>query len=178
MPMNTLTFRRRLLVPIALALVSCGSPAREQSYGPLPPEQDPAESDDDEPTSAPPAPSIDDIVYERRPGYVRVEGRWLWTPREWAWVSGTFVPERPGFTYVQGHWDKSGAVWTWKEPQWVEDRVGQVWRRGYWSDESGQMAWVPGEWESRRPGYTFERGRWEQRGDRLVWAPGRWRKSP
>lgn len=160
---------------LALSLACGGQTTPEPDYAPLPPDK--SADDAESPDSDPPEPSIEDIVFERRPGFVRVEGRWFWTHRGWVWRPGVFVAERPGYAYVQGRWDKSGRAWVWVEGHWIENKVGQVFRRGYWSDEGGRNVWVPGQWETRRPGYTFEPGRWEMRKSGWAWAPGRWRKD-
>lgn len=87
--------------------------------------------------SSPPPPRY--AVYEERPGYIYIDGRWNWNGGQWVWQEGRYENQRVGYGYSQGYWDTRGS--------------GHVWVEGRW--ESGGNG-----------GYrNGNRGRWEGRGN-------------
>jgi hypothetical protein len=68
------------------------------------------------PTDGPPPPMYTEVEY--RPGYVFIEGRWVWSYGRWNWNDGYWIRERPGYTYVQGRWDRRGSRHVWVQGSW------------------------------------------------------------
>jgi len=68
--------------------------------------------------SEPPPPRYE--VYDPRPGYVWVDGRWDWDAGagEWVWYEGYYVPERTGYVYVRGTWVNQGGHYVYERPRW------------------------------------------------------------
>jgi hypothetical protein len=126
--------------------------------------------------SAPPAPV--EVYYEDRPGYVWLEGRWVWDGYDWRWREGRYVRARPGFVYHQGYWDLRGSSWVWIDGRWERDRPGYVYSRGYWDRRGGRLVYRPGRWVRTRPNQVWIEGRWIHRDGRRVYRPGRWSTRP
>jgi hypothetical protein len=66
--------------------------------------------------SEPPPPRV--VVVDDRPGYIWVDGRWVWGGSSWVWYDGYYVAERPGYVWVQGTWRHDGGRWHWHEGRW------------------------------------------------------------
>ena len=179
-------FARILVILSVCGFTACSGTQYDSPDRPSLPTDEPGESepsadatDDATPPASEelPVPDQAELVFQYRPGFVRVEGHWVWTPTGWSWTPGSYVVDREGFVYVQGRWERQRGRWVWIPGQWVEGRIGYIWQRGYWRIEDGVATWIPGQWVTRRPGFTWERGRWEQRGAGWVWVPGRWRQN-
>ena len=68
---------------------------------------------------APPPPPVETVVVAPGPGYVWVDGEWLWNGR-WVWVGGHWlVPPRPHAVWVRGYWGRGPRGYF---------RVGGHWR--------------------------------------------------
>jgi hypothetical protein len=117
-----------------------------------------------------PPPSVD-VVYEPRPGYIYVNGRYAWENGGWAWQRGYYVPERAGFVFVQGYW--LGGRWL--EGHWERERPGFVHTDGAWEQRGNGYEWRPGGWEPVREGSVYVRGGWVAGpGGTRTWERGRW----
>lgn len=122
---------------------------------------------------APPAPH--DYYYEDRPGYVYVQGRWVWDGGDWRWIDGRYVRARRGYVYHQGYWDQDGGRYVWRPGRWERHRPGYVYSRGYYDYDGRSYRYRPGRWErDRGADYRWIEGRWVRRGGRQVWVPGHW----
>ncbi len=73
------------------------------------------------PTVAPPPPQYVEVDY--RPGYVWVQGRWVWGYSGWQWQRGYWVAERSGYYYTQGHWTNRGGRHVWVNGSWNRGRA-------------------------------------------------------
>jgi hypothetical protein len=71
------------------------------------------------PVREPPAPRVE--RYSVRPGYVWVEGRWLWRDEAWQWQPGHWTRARSGYAYQQGRWERGpDGELRWRPGRWVE----------------------------------------------------------
>jgi hypothetical protein len=116
-------------------------------------------------TEAPPAPKVEVINFELRPGgtYVWVHGHWAWRDGRWVWLEGRWVPRRAGRVYVAGHWER------------IEDRYR--WVVGTWIVEEEQLEETPGQvdCDGAPPAAIVEVVHNELRpSERHVWIPGHW----
>ena len=57
---------------------------------------------------APPAPR-ETVVYNNRPGFVWVTGRWARVGPRWVWRGGYWVRQRPGMMWMQPRWNRVGG---------------------------------------------------------------------
>lgn len=64
----------------------------------------------------PPPPRV--VVVETRPGFVWVEGRWVWSGNQWMWRDGYYERERAGMVWEQGRWEPRGRSHVWVEGRW------------------------------------------------------------
>jgi hypothetical protein len=58
------------------------------------------------------------VVVESNPGYVWIDGQWVWAGNQWVWYDGYWERERPGYVYVAGYWQRSGSGHVWVAPRW------------------------------------------------------------
>ena len=58
----------------------------------------------------------------------------------------TYVDDYPGWLWVDGQYVWTGSGWTWQEGYWVVDRPGYVYRPGYYRPHT--RVWVTGRWQS------------------------------
>ncbi|MDB4953385.1 MAG: hypothetical protein JWO36_954 [Myxococcales bacterium] len=58
------------------------------------------------------------VVYETRPGFVFIQGRWTRNGRNWAWRDGYWERERAGYAWEQGRWENRGRSHVWVEGGW------------------------------------------------------------
>lgn len=122
--------------------------------------------------TAPPDPY--DYYYVDRPGYVYIQGRWIWDGGDWRWIDGRYVRARPGYVYHQGYWGYDGGRYVWRPGGWQRHRDGYVYRRGYYDYRDGRYVYRPGRWMPQRQGHVWIEGRWISRDGRRVYRPGRW----
>lgn len=66
---------------------------------------------------APPPPRR--VVVESRPGFVWIEGRYVYRHRRYVWVDGRWERSRPHHRWVQGRWERRGRRHVWVEGRWV-----------------------------------------------------------
>ena len=121
----------------------------------------------------PPSPKIADLVYEPRPGFVRIDGHYVRSNDGWTWSSGSWVAERPGYIYRQGSWTSRGAKWHWRAGEWERVREGHVRVSEHWELRGGELQFVPGYWQATRPGMTWSPGHWRRHGRTHIWSLGR-----
>jgi hypothetical protein len=69
------------------------------------------------PRVAPPPPRV--VYRDHRPGYVYVQGRWVWDGYQWTWVEGRWLRQRAGYVYDQGYWDRRGDTYVWVSGRWT-----------------------------------------------------------
>ena len=55
---------------------------------------------------------------------------------------------RPGFVYIQGRWTRSGRQWVWRDGYWERQRANQVWEDGRWERRGRNHVWVDGRWRA------------------------------
>lgn len=65
---------------------------------------------------APPPPRT--VVVETRPGFVWIEGRWIYRGNRYVWSDGRWERERGGHVWVQGRWEQRGRRHVWVEGRW------------------------------------------------------------
>jgi hypothetical protein len=75
--------------------------------------------------SDPPPPRAT-VVVQDNPGYVWVDGQWMWSNDQWVWQDGYWQADRPGYAYVQGYWQPHGRGRTWVAPYWRRGGNGYV----------------------------------------------------
>lgn len=124
--------------------------------------------------TAPPAPVK--VYYDERPGYVHVQGRWIWDGNQWRWIEGRWMRQRPGHVYTQGYWAQQDGAYVWIDGGWEPRRAGYVYSNGYWDQRGDNYVWVRGRWEPERAGQVWIDGRWVVRDGRRVYRPGHWRE--
>ncbi len=56
-----------------------------------------------------------------RPGYVWIEGHWVWHKRQhnYVWVKGRVVKKRQHKTWVNGHWQRVRGGWVYVPGFWA-----------------------------------------------------------
>ena len=63
-----------------------------------------------------------DVVYSRPvapgPGYVWVDGDWVWTGGRYTWRQGYWHRTRPGRVYVAGNWNHTPRGYHWQRGHW------------------------------------------------------------
>jgi hypothetical protein len=64
----------------------------------------------------PPPPQV--VVYDTRPGFIWVQGRWLRSGNQWVWRDGYWQRERAGYMWEQGRWERRGRGHVWVEGSW------------------------------------------------------------
>lgn len=64
----------------------------------------------------PPPPRV--VRVDTRPGYIYVEGRWLWRGGRWHWHDGHYERARGGHVWVQGRWERRGRRHVWVDGRW------------------------------------------------------------
>jgi hypothetical protein len=96
---------KRAGLPLALALLvaagSAGCVVRAQAMTPGVP---------------PPPPRYIEVDY--RPGYIWIEGRWIWRYSDWYWQPGYYEIDRPGYYYAPGYWERRGGSYVWIDGNW------------------------------------------------------------
>jgi len=55
---------------------------------------------------------------------------------------------RPGFIWIEGRWVYGGGRYTWRDGYWERERVGQVWEQGRWERRGRGHVWVDGRWRA------------------------------
>jgi WXXGXW repeat (2 copies) len=55
---------------------------------------------------------------------------------------------RPGFIWVDGRWDRRGNRWVWRDGFWERNRNGQVWEQGRWERRGRGHVYVSGRWRA------------------------------
>jgi len=123
-------------------------------------------------STPPPAPV--DVYFDARPGYVWVQGRWVYSGSQWIWQQGYWESARAGHVYVDGYWDYRGSQYVWIDGYWAPERPGYTYISGYWEPRGSSYGWVHGRWEASRPGHTYVRGYWRNDGGRRSWQQGYW----
>ncbi len=124
--------------------------------------------------TAPPAPKLEQVVYEAKPGQLWIEGRFAPDGSKWVWVKGHYVADKPGHVWRDGTWTQRGSQWVWMEGGWEEARAGHVRVRGHWERRGDELVWVAGFWQDERPGHRWEDGHWQRHGDTHIWQLGQW----
>jgi hypothetical protein len=64
----------------------------------------------------PPPPRVETVEF--RPGFVRIEGRYVRNGNRWAWRDGYYERERVGYAWDQGRWETRGNHHVWVEGRW------------------------------------------------------------
>jgi len=72
----------------------------------------------------PPPPRV--VVVDTRPGYIWVEGRWVWSGGQYVWRDGYYERERAGYVWEQGRWENRGRGHVWVEGRWRGGGNGNV----------------------------------------------------
>jgi hypothetical protein len=52
------------------------------------------------------------------PGYVWIDGEWVWNSGKYNYRHGYWVPARSGHTWIAGHWVPRGNGWYWERVYW------------------------------------------------------------
>src|SRR5690348_10215894 len=52
------------------------------------------------------------------PGYVWIDGEWVWSGGRYNYNHGYWAPVRPGHVWIAGHWVRSGRGWYWERGYW------------------------------------------------------------
>ncbi|MGA2801064.1 MAG: YXWGXW repeat-containing protein [Verrucomicrobiota bacterium] len=69
-------------------------------------------------TVPPPPPPVERVVIAPAPGYVWIDGEWLWDGR-WVWMGGYWgVPPYPHAVWVRGTWDRGSHGWHGTRGHW------------------------------------------------------------
>ena len=69
-------------------------------------------------TVAPPPPPVERVVIAPAPGYVWIDGEWIWDGR-WVWMAGYWgVPPYPHAIWVRGSWDRGPRGWHGSRGHW------------------------------------------------------------
>jgi WXXGXW repeat (2 copies) len=53
----------------------------------------------------------------------------------------------PGYVWINGDWVWSGGNYHWKEGYWHEARPGRSWKSGYWEKSHQGYRWHKGYWQ-------------------------------
>lgn len=149
-------------------------------------------------TEAPPPPRVES--YSPRPGYVWVQGRWVWN-RRWVWKAGHWERERHGRTWQQGSWQQQNNQWVWVEGQWVHASAPPVSNptgpivRDHRTQTQPQPLPPPvaqpvvspypvqappppqAENAGQRAGFIWIAGRWNWSAGQWQWVPGHWERA-
>lgn len=48
------------------------------------------------------------------PGYVWIDGNWMWRGNQYVYKQGYWAAPRPGIRYSPGHWQRKRKGWIWK----------------------------------------------------------------
>jgi hypothetical protein len=88
-----------LSIPLLMGLSACQTPARVVVvHRPHPP------------VVARPLPP--------HPGWVWIEGDWIWRGRHYVWKPGYWRAPRPGYAWIPGHWRRVPHGWHWEAGHW------------------------------------------------------------
>jgi len=69
-------------------------------------------------TEAPPLPPVETVVVAPGPGYIWVDGEWVWSGR-WVWVAGYWAwPPYPHAVWVRGGWSRGPHGWHGTRGHW------------------------------------------------------------
>ena len=69
-------------------------------------------------TVPPPPPPVERVVIAPAPGYVWIDGEWIWDGR-WVWMAGYWgVPPYPHAVWVRGSWDREPRGWHGTRGHW------------------------------------------------------------
>jgi hypothetical protein len=52
----------------------------------------------------------------------------------------------PGYVWIDGDWIWSGGRYTWHEGRWDRPREGRTWHAGSWSHGARGYSWNRGHW--------------------------------
>lgn len=63
----------------------------------------------------------EEVIPERRHGYVWAPGYWEWRGREHVWVAGRWIHERHGYHWVPEHWVEYHHHWRFEPGVWIRD---------------------------------------------------------
>ena len=63
----------------------------------------------------------EEVVTERRHGYVWSPGYWEWRGHEHIWVPGSWIAARHGYHWVPAHWVEYHHHWRFEEGLWIRD---------------------------------------------------------
>jgi hypothetical protein len=69
-------------------------------------------------TVAPPAPEYEVVPEAPYPGYVWIDGAWLWEGGEYRWHRGHWEAPREGFHWVPHTWVREGNGWRMQGGRW------------------------------------------------------------
>lgn len=64
----------------------------------------------------PPPPKV--VIYDTRPGFIFIQGRWVRHGRNWVWRDGYWERQRAGYYWDQGRWERRGNRHVWVEGSW------------------------------------------------------------
>jgi len=53
-----------------------------------------------------------------RPGYVWIDGEWIWRGGHYVYQRGYWAEPRRGHAWVAGRWERHGNGWTWRKGYW------------------------------------------------------------
>ncbi len=66
----------------------------------------------------PPPPEVEYMPPAPGPGYVWIEGSWVWNGR-WIWEPGRWLPQpHPFGRWEPGHWERGPRGYIWEEGHW------------------------------------------------------------
>ena len=69
-------------------------------------------------TVAPPPPPVEKVVIAPAPGYVWIDGEWIWDGR-WVWMGGYWgVPPYPHARWVRSNWERGPRGWHGTRGHW------------------------------------------------------------
>ncbi len=61
------------------------------------------------------------------------------------------VEFRPGFVRIEGRWVRNGGRWVWRDGYYERERVGYAWDQGRWERRGNRHVWVEGHWRGGAP---------------------------
>lgn len=136
---------------------------------------------------APPAPRVETVA--ARPGFVWVNGHWIWQDGRWQWLAGHWERERAGYVWTAGHWERQGNGWHWIAGSWtVSSGPATVTVTTTPTEPAGPTTVVtayptsappPPRVENvlARPGFVWVPGRWDWRAGQWAWVAGHWERE-
>jgi hypothetical protein len=168
--------RRRIFVPVAVALfvgvsfsqqeVSAQAPATQVPAKKAPAPEAPVVSQTYLPLPPPPQ---ETIVAQPSPEQVWVGGHWDRTPDKWNWIPGSWIQPPFSNAYWQpGYWQHQDGTFVWEDAHWAAANQGVV---------VSKPVVVPPVYAEVQPAapvgnpVVWQPGHWEWRGT-WVWIPG------